>query len=108
MRKNFFESGSWNVICDSCGKKMKSSHAKHRWDGFIVCNDCFEHRHPQDLIKTKPDKQTVPFTRPPSDTFIEVNYIDLETGCTATTRSAMADLGTADCATVGIMTHGYL
>lgn len=74
MKKNFYERGSWNITCDVCGKKMKASHARHRWDGFIVCDADFEHRHPQDLIKTKPDKQSVPFTRPPQDTFVTVTY----------------------------------
>lgn len=71
-----YKSGEWNLICDVCGKKMKSSHARHRWDGLIVCDADFEHRHVQDFIKVKSDKITVPFTRPrPEDTFVDVSYI---------------------------------
>ena len=95
MSKNYYSPGEWNIICDSCGRKIKSSHARHRWDGFIVCDSCFEYRHPQDLIRTKPDKQTVPFSRPRStDTFTT-------TMCTIVTRSGVAEWGTADCAQVG-------
>lgn len=77
MSRNYYEVGSWNVICDSCGKKIKSKHAKHRWDGFIVCDGCFEHRHPQDFIRTKPERNQVPFSRPrPTDVFVDVPYLN--------------------------------
>lgn len=29
----FYVPGSFNVICDSCGKKIKATEAKKRWDG---------------------------------------------------------------------------
>lgn len=71
MSKNYFLSGQWNVICDVCSRKIKSGQAKQRWDGFIVCPDDFEYRHPQDFVKAKTDKITVPFTRPrPPDIFV--------------------------------------
>ena len=50
---NYYKPGDWSVTCDSCGKKMKASHSKHRWDGFIVCNQCWEPRHSHDFIKVK-------------------------------------------------------
>lgn len=61
---NNYKSGAWWVICDSCSQKTKSDEAKHRWDGFIVCPQCYEMRHPQDFVRSKMDKITVPFTRP--------------------------------------------
>lgn len=64
MPKNYFLSGSWNVTCDVCSKKIKASDAKQRWDGFIVCPDDFENRHPQDFVRARQDKISVPFTRP--------------------------------------------
>lgn len=71
MGKNYFLSGAWNVTCDVCSKKIKASEAKQRWDGLIVCPSDFEHRHPQDFVKAKTDKITVPYVRPiPTDTFI--------------------------------------
>ena len=73
--KNHFKSGEWNLICDSCAKKIKSSIAKQRWDGFIVCPNCYEQRHPQDFVKAKIDKIIVPYIRPPSDTYIVVPYV---------------------------------
>ena len=97
-----YKSGDWNIICDSCGKKFKASHSKHRWDGFIVCNSCYEERHPQDYIKAKTDKISVPFTRPQqTNVFVSGDF------CTTTTRSGVSDLGTADCAIVDYIGDYY-
>lgn len=76
--KHYYEPGSWNIICDSCGKKVKSSSVRKRWDGFIVCHSCWEPRHPQDFLRVKTDTITIPFSRPEAgDTFISVPYIVL-------------------------------
>lgn len=97
-----YKSGEWNLICDVCGKKMKSSHARHRWDGLIVCDEDFEHRHVQDFIKVKSDKISVPFTRPQSDdTFTSVSYV-VGLSCIPMTSVGEADRGTADCARADI------
>ena len=94
MKKNFFISGEWNLTCDVCSKKIKAHEAKTRWDGFIVCEDDFEHRHPQDFVKAQTDKISVPFQRPiPLNTFVILV-------CTALTSQGFADIGTADCAMV--------
>lgn len=86
----YYIPGSWNVICDSCGKKIKASEAKQRWDGLIVCPDDFEMRQPQDFVKARSDKITVPFTRPrPTDVFVY--------SCDLFTSSGIANVGSADC-----------
>jgi len=78
MNKNYFVSGEWNLICDVCSKKIKAHDAKTRWDGLVVCPDDFEHRHPQDYVKAKIDKITVPFTRPiPPSLFVSVPYVNI-------------------------------
>jgi len=53
MSRNTYISGQWNVICDVCSKKIKSGIAKKRWDGFIVCPEDFEFRHPQDFVRAQ-------------------------------------------------------
>ena len=69
-----YKSGDWLVICDVCSVKVNASKTRKRWDGFKVCFDCFENRHPQDFIKSRNDKISVPFTRPqPPDVFVEVD-----------------------------------
>lgn len=75
MKKNYYISGDHNVTCDVCSKKIKMSQAKMRWDGFLVCADDFEQRHPQDFVRAKQDKISVPITRPiPTLVFTDVSY----------------------------------
>jgi len=76
MKKNHYIPHEWNVVCDICSKKIKAQDAKQRWDGLIVCPSDFEHRHPQDYVRARTDKITVPFTRPiPPLTFTNISYI---------------------------------
>jgi hypothetical protein len=76
MEKNYYQSGGWNLICDVCSIKYKANKAKQRWDGFIVCPNCYEQRHPQDFVKTKQDKITVPYIRPINDSvYTTTNYL---------------------------------
>lgn len=69
-----YDSGQFNLYCDICKKKIKSGEAKHRWDGFITCPDDWEPRQPQDFVKAKIDKISVPFSRPVEQTNSPVNY----------------------------------
>ena len=93
-----YKSGDWWLQCDVCSKKIKASEAKHRWDGYVVCEEDYENRHPQDFIRAKMDKISVPFTRPRSpDVFVTVNYIT-PLSCTFMTSCGEADRGVADCA----------
>jgi len=96
MSKNYFTSGSHNITCDVCSKKLKAHETYHRWDGFIVCKDDLEQRHPQDFVKSKQDKITVPFSRP----IPELVFTFL--ACTAYSRQCLADYAAADCAQVGV------
>lgn len=64
MSKNVYKSGQYNVICDVCGKKVKIGDCRQRWDGFLVHYGCYETRHPQDFVKARQDKISVPITRP--------------------------------------------
>jgi hypothetical protein len=69
--------GDYNAICDVCGFKKKASELRKRWDGFMVCASDMEERHPQDLIRSIPEKPVPPFTRPqPTDRFIVIMPVD--------------------------------
>ncbi len=71
MEDLYFLKGSWNVICDRCGEKFKATQLRQEWTGLMVCQGCWEPRHPQDFLRTVPDRMSVPYTRPrPADTFI--------------------------------------
>lgn len=94
-----FDSGSWNVICDACGREYKSNELQLRWDGLMVCSGDWEPRQPQDFVHGVADKMAPPWSRAESsDQFIFV--------CTPITSQGIADYGQADCARAG-MDQGY-
>jgi hypothetical protein len=90
--------GDWIVVCDVCGVELLASEAKHRWDGYIVCEKDFEHRHPMDFIRVKPEKISVPFSRPePPDQFIPE--------CNLFNSQAIAGIAVAGCARAGFTSN---
>jgi hypothetical protein len=63
--------GDFWRICDRCGFRKRSSETFRTWDGLYVCEEDFETRHPQDLVRGRRDDQNVPDPRPePVDTII--------------------------------------
>jgi hypothetical protein len=65
--KTWWVSGEWNAICDQCGRKFKNTQLRKRWDGYMVCAEDFETRHPQEFIRTVKDNHPLPWTRPNND-----------------------------------------
>ena len=66
-RADFYASGDNNVICDSCGRKRKASQVRKTWDGFFVCPEHWEPRHPQDYVRNVPESLPVAINRPAVD-----------------------------------------
>jgi hypothetical protein len=62
----------YNVLCDVCGFKMKSNEVRKRWDGYMVCSEDWEVRHPSDFYQTQNDTHKLPFTRPDDNNGIDV------------------------------------
>jgi hypothetical protein len=60
----FFESGSWNMVCDQCGRIFKQEDMRKRWDQSWVDLACFEIRQPQDFVRAVRDNPAVPVSRP--------------------------------------------
>lgn len=97
MKFTWWKSGSWNTICDRCGFKFKAENLQLEWDGLMVCRDCWELRHPQELIRPIADQNKLPWTRPEAtDTFL-----NLSDGCTFINSQAVAGLGVAGCMVAG-------
>lgn len=88
-KADYYAPGEYNVACFQCGRKFKSSQMFKHWQGYLVCRDHWEPRHPQDYVKSTPDQMGVPNAQPQADTYTFF--------CTAWTSSAMADYGVADC-----------
>lgn len=98
--KSSFDSGSWKVICDECGREFKAGQLQKRWDGLMVCHGDWEPRQPQDFVKAVADKQVPPYTRPEqADQFI---YF-----CTPDGMTAYAGTATAGCALPGYISFLY-
>lgn len=65
--KTWWTPGDWNAICDQCGRRFKSSQLRKRWDGYMVCADDWETRHPQEFVRPVKDNHPLPWTRPNKD-----------------------------------------
>lgn len=76
-----YRHGDFNRICDRSGFKVKASDTRKEWNGLIVRKEDWEPRQPQDFVRGRPDRQTVPDARPgPSDdTFIAAGSVDPDT-----------------------------
>lgn len=75
--RDYYKKGDWNAICDCCLFKFKASELRRQWNGLMVCQDCFEERHPQELIKIRKERSKLPFTRPEGeDEFKELGPVD--------------------------------
>lgn len=64
MTHNYLSRGEYNVTCDRCGRKLKSSQVSKEWTGLIVCRVCLDERHPQDFVRGVRDNMVVPVARP--------------------------------------------
>jgi len=74
-----FVLGDHNVICDRTGMKVKASQTKKQWNNLIVRKESWEPRHPQDLIRSKPDRQQVEDPRTEQeDYFLTTNEVSAE------------------------------
>jgi hypothetical protein len=102
MARNYFKSGEWNVYCMVCNRKIKASLALKRWDGLIVCPEDYENRHPQDFLRARQERISVPFTSDTSfDEFIGPIYPPYPF-CTGEGASGVASLAVAGCARPGL------
>ena len=61
---DFLKLGSWNVICDRCGRKYKSDELRETWDGLMVCKDDWEEKHILTMIKPIGEIIAPPWSRP--------------------------------------------
>ncbi len=73
---DFYKPGDFNRVCDLTGFKVKASDTKKRWDNMIVCRESFEMRQPQDLLRSRPDRQQVVDPRSEAtDVFLSTNEV---------------------------------
>ena len=83
--------GDYKMVCDRCGFERRRSTVAKTWDNLWVCYpECWEHRNPQDYLRTKVDRIQVPDARP--DTITTVR----ETTLTATALKGALTIEVAD------------
>ena len=67
----YYDNGTYNAICDECGRQFRAFQLTKRWDGLMVCSGDWETRQPQDFVRGVADKMVPLWTRPElADTFI--------------------------------------
>lgn len=89
-KADYLEWGTWNATCSICGGKFKANQMRKHWTGFWRCVRDWDFRQPQDFVKGIADIQTVPWSQPPTETFINI--------CTLNGLSAIPDWAIPDCA----------
>lgn len=71
MSQSYYKAGDNNAICDTCGRIIKASSLQKTWDGFYVCPQHWEPRHPQDFVRAIREDPTVRINRPDTEpTFV--------------------------------------
>jgi len=61
-------SGDYKMQCDVCGFDYRASQMRKRFDGLWVCSKDWEPRHPQERLRARRDKMSVPVARPDGKT----------------------------------------
>ena len=99
-RADFLQLGDWNVQCYQCGRKRKGSTMKKHWQGYWVCPEHWEPRHPQDFVRNVPDDMTPPWSQPmPTPTFVPL--------CTPNGQSAISGYATSGCVITGFVNPAF-
>lgn len=76
VMRNGYRPGDWLCVCQRCGFDYFASQIRREWTGLLVCPECHEDRHPQEFVRGKADRQTVPFSSPPGDpVFVDVGDV---------------------------------
>jgi hypothetical protein len=62
--KDYLKVGDYNAECQRCHFKFKASELRREWTNLLVCDQCYDPRHPQEFLRAARDDMTVPFVSP--------------------------------------------
>ena len=62
-RADYYDEGGYNALCYECGRKRKASDLVKHWQGYYVCPEHWEARHPQDFVRGIKDIETPPWVQ---------------------------------------------
>lgn len=68
--RDYFAPGDWNATCYVCGGKFKASELIKHWQGYHVCSECWEPRHPQDFVRGVADKPAAPWVQKENEVYL--------------------------------------
>ncbi len=72
-RTKYFAKGDWNVVDDVTGFVRKRSECRLTWDNLLVAVDQWDPKQPQLSIRGKPDRPSVPLSRPEEEIVFDTN-----------------------------------
>lgn len=100
-KADYLQLGDWNATCWECGRKFKASTMMKNWQGYYVCREHWEPRHPQDFVRAVPPEQPVPWSQPQpiQDQFAQF--------CTPNGSSAVPGAGQPGCLIPGYLSPSY-
>lgn len=75
MANNYYSLGDWNAVCYECGRKRKASTLKRHWQGYYVCPEHWEARHPQDFVRGIQERVSPAWVQPRSVTYLFGDFI---------------------------------
>jgi hypothetical protein len=83
--------GSYNAVCDRCAMRFAGEQLQTEWTGLLVCDWCFNDRHPADLVHDYPVENSyiINTRQEPSAPF---------DACAISGITAVSDFAVADCA----------
>ena len=92
-RADHLELGTWNALCDRCQKKYKANQLRKEWTGWMVCESCWEPRHPQEFLRGQPEDENVDWSRPDTRENIDT-YDDTDATLTVGTSQILNNWNT--------------
>lgn len=98
--RSYYKPGDYNAICYECGRVRKASELRKHWQGYFVCSEHWEPRHPQDFVRGVVDNQSVPNPQPESDRFIPF--------CSMLDIQGVAGMGVAGCMVAGQKIQAFI
>ena len=100
---DYYKQGSWNAVCFRCGAKRKGDELKKQWQGYWVCPEHWEPRHPQDFVKGVQEHPEPPFSQP--EVWVQIGpngpVTPTPAMCTVQGNSSIAGYAMAGCMVAG-------
>lgn len=73
-----YVAGDWNAACYECGRTRKASSMRRHWQGYYVCPEHWEAKHPQEFVRGRPESAKPSWVQPPQASFLFTDFILLD------------------------------